>query len=297
MKLLKFALLFIASFCAYAQDDGEAIASLGNFNVSSQELQRVLSELSPAERRKLVANRSALEELIWQRIAWKALLKSSASEGWSESQEVRAQVEKAVEDLRDRITTTTYLQEKAKVPDSYPSDSEIREEFARMNPPPFIPAIFQVAQILIARPKVDLKDEMDRARSKAEELARRAHSESFEALAKEFSEDFVTKQNGGRLVPMPLEKMSPAMKASVKSMTVGEVSTPVETLRGWLIYKLISVEEERTLGIEEVAPVLRESMRRDSARKREREYLEIIAPRNDFMVNELVLREALHGLE
>jgi foldase protein PrsA len=94
----------------------------------------------------------------------------------------------------------------------------------------------------------------------AERVANQATPQNFAALARRFSEDTASAQNGGDLGPQrAADLVSPFARAALR-IPVGEVGGPVETDFG---FHLIHVIERETLPFEEVQQQLLEEVRGD----------------------------------
>jgi foldase protein PrsA len=94
----------------------------------------------------------------------------------------------------------------------------------------------------------------------AERVADQATPQNFSALARRFSEDTASAQNGGDLGPQrAADLVSPFARAALR-IPVGEVGGPVETDFG---FHLIHVMERETLPFEEVQQQLLEEVRGD----------------------------------
>lgn len=108
--------------------------------------------------------------------------------------------------------------------------------------------------------------DIEAARSKAADLlARIKAGESFEALAKENSDDAGSAIDGGDLGYFGRGDMVAAFDETVFSMKIGEVSEPVKTPFGFHIIKLEDVREGSTKSFEEVRAELERSYREQQA--------------------------------
>lgn len=84
----------------------------------------------------------------------------------------------------------------------------------------------------------------DAARALLTELRERAVTgESFEALAREYSEDHATASAGGDLGWFPAGAMDPAFEAALAKLQPGDISPPFQTSFGWHIAQLLQRRE------------------------------------------------------
>jgi peptidyl-prolyl cis-trans isomerase SurA len=112
------------------------------------------------------------------------------------------------------------------------------------------------------------------ARSRAEAaLARVRAGESFEAVARDVSEDPATRERGGLLGQIPVESLSPAHRAKLETLEVGGVSEVLEEENGLAIFLLEGREGEREPTYDDVRDRLEQLLRQEKGEKRYREYL------------------------
>jgi len=95
-------------------------------------------------------------------------------------------------------------------------------------------------------------------------LARLARGEKLSVLAKEFSDDVRTRDQGGLLPPFTTGQPDPTFEAAVMALeNPGDLSGIVETPAGFHIVELVSRRPGGLPPYESVAPVLKERMRRE----------------------------------
>lgn len=99
----------------------------------------------------------------------------------------------------------------------------------------------QVAQIMVATPKSKGEQGITSARAKLAEIQTMLKSgKSFEQVAKEYSEDKFSKDNGGLMEPFGVGKLMPEFEAAAFALNKpGDLSQPVQTEYGFHIIKLV----------------------------------------------------------
>jgi parvulin-like peptidyl-prolyl isomerase len=85
----------------------------------------------------------------------------------------------------------------------------------------------------------------------------------------------------------PLAGLFPHVRAAVDSLEVGEVSASVEDPQGLHLFQLIDRLGETAYTYEEIAPRLRELLRRDMLEKRYREWTAELRQRSYVHIREL----------
>ena len=92
------------------------------------------------------------------------------------------------------------------------------------------------------------------------------NGETFEALAKQFSDDKSSASKGGTLKPFKSGQLSSVTFEDVAfALTTGEISKPFETKYGWHIAK--SIEKKGIPTFEEIKPELEAKVKRDARSK------------------------------
>ncbi len=90
--------------------------------------------------------------------------------------------------------------------------------------------------------------------------ARVVAGESFEAVARELSEDPSTAPRGGVLREMKFGSFYPELETAMNALKIGDVSTPVRSVMGWYVLTILSENEPGTVPIESAREVLREQV-------------------------------------
>jgi len=116
------------------------------------------------------------------------------------------------------------------------------------------PERLQLRQIFIERSE-DSPEASELAKKKAETLlASLQQGADFASLARESSDDLETKAKGGDLGWKDALGLPPLLASTVFNMKVGEISPPLETPRGYFIYKIEERSESHTLPLQTVQP-------------------------------------------
>jgi peptidyl-prolyl cis-trans isomerase C len=94
-------------------------------------------------------------------------------------------------------------------------------------------------------------------------LERARNGEDFATLAREYSDDYATKQNGGDTGLFHRGQMAPAFETAAFALQPGEISEQVETPFGVHILRLEERKEARLLPLEEIREQLRDHIREE----------------------------------
>lgn len=138
--------------------------------------------------------------------------------------------------------------------DSAISETELRELFGEHAPG----SLVRARHILLGFPIQASDAQRDSVRADAEGLrARLVAGESFEDLARQYSQDPGSASQGGDLGFFPRDAMVEPFAVAAFALEPGELSEVVQTPMG---FHIIRVEEKETPTFEEVAPQFRQEM-------------------------------------
>jgi parvulin-like peptidyl-prolyl isomerase len=141
-------------------------------------------------------------------------------------------------------------------------DSEVERFYDENEDRLTLPEQVRVRHILLTWKPMGTQDDRGTIYKQMEPILERARAgEDFAALAREFSEDSATKDNGGDTGLFHRGTMVPAFEEVAFSLQPGEISDPVGTVFGVHILKLEERQEARLLPLEEVREQLRNYVR------------------------------------
>jgi parvulin-like peptidyl-prolyl isomerase len=127
-----------------------------------------------------------------------------------------------------------------------------------------LPEQVRVRHVLLTWKPMGTTDDRAAIRKQMTPILERARAdEDFAALAREYSDDSATAQNGGDTGLFQRGQMVPAFEAVAFALEPGEISDPVETPFGVHIIRLEERQEARLLPLEEVREQLREHIREE----------------------------------
>ena len=142
------------------------------------------------------------------------------------------------------------------------SDAEIRR-FYNENPDRLrLPQQVRVRHILFTWKPMGTQDDRAAVRKQMRPILERARAgEDFAALAREFSEDSATRENGGDTGFFARGTMVPQFEEVAFSLEPGEISDPVDTAFGVHLLKLEERQAPKLVPYDEIRDYLREHLR------------------------------------
>ena len=122
-----------------------------------------------------------------------------------------------------------------------------------------LPEQVRVRHILLTWKPLGKQDDRAAIREQMVPILERARAgEDFAALAREYSDDYATAENGGDTGVFHRGQMAPTFEAAAFALQPGEISDPVETPFGMHIIRLEERQEARLLPLDEIREQLRE---------------------------------------
>ncbi len=123
------------------------------------------------------------------------------------------------------------------------------------------PKTVEARHILFKLPQEASDQAVETYREKALSVMKMAkEGKDFAELAKQYSDDPGSKENGGQLGSFKKEDMVQPFAEKAFSMSAGEISQPVRTQFGWHIIKVEKVNEASTQSFEQASPIIRKKL-------------------------------------
>jgi len=131
---------------------------------------------------------------------------------------------------------------------------------------------YHVKHILI---KIVPTDEAEqKARSKASDLREKIRKgESFEAIAKKYSEDRESAEKGGVVGSYPIDGLAPAVRTAIKGLKVGDVTEVIPLDIGYHIFKIAAKEPEREYNYDEIKDQLKQMVLQEKTQNKYEQWL------------------------
>lgn len=259
-----------------------ALATLGPVGVDRDEVLAQLQALGPAALKELKDNRAALDQWLRARLAEKALVQQARNNGWDKRQEVQ----RALQQVSDQLVLRTYLSSVSEVPQTYPSEAELKAAYEQSKDQFVLPAQYQVRQIFLAAP-FNEPDKVAKARKLSQDLVKqaRAPKADFSKLAQQHSQDAQSSQQGGDIGFVTLSQLVPEMRPVVQNLKKGQVSDPIQSAAGIHLLQLSDVREAQVAEFDVVALRLRQALRQQRQELAARAYLEGLLSADTVSIN------------
>lgn len=283
----------LGSAAAQAPVAGPTVASLGSVAIAQSEVERLLQGLPEAQRNALKSQPAGLQDWLQQRVASEALLREAQQKQWAERPEVKARIDAAQREIRERIVSSSYLDAVTQLPADFPSAAQLQAAYEQAKPQLQLPATYQVAQIFLASATNADAPAIAALRAKAVELATQARSGDFAALAKAHSQDPRSAAQGGDVGALPLAQMLPEMREPVTRLKPGQVSEPLQSAAGFHVLKLLAVQPARVATLAEAGPRLQAALRTQRRQELANAVFARLAPAGSIRIDSAALDAVL----
>jgi peptidyl-prolyl cis-trans isomerase C len=160
----------------------------------------------------------------------------------------------------DMVEQTTATAVMIRELNATPSDAEVKKFYDDNPTNTVVPEEVHVRHILLLSmdpaTRAPLPDDQVKAKKKQiDDVLKQARAGSdFAALAKKYSEDPQTKDDGGELPPFPRGQMVPAFDAAAFSLTNNQISEVITTEYGYHIIKLLDKTPSKRLMLTDKLP-------------------------------------------
>lgn len=165
------------------------------------------------------------------------------------------------------------------------TDADLEQYYVENKRRLMLPEQVRVRHILLTWKPLGKPDDRAFIRDQMKPILERAQAgEDFAALAREFSDDYATKQSGGDTGFFHRGEMAPQFESAAFALEPGEISDIVETSFGVHIIRLEERRNEELLLLDDIRDQLREHVRNERAEAAVREEIERLRTASDIEV-------------
>lgn len=269
----------------HAADD-PVIAKIGSEEIKASQIRPYLATLGETEREAIARDPSVLSQAVRTLILQQMIYKEALAASWEKNPEVAAQLER----VRQGAVAESYIQSVTKVPESFPSDADVKAVYEARKDDLKIPKQFRLAQIFIAAPQGDAAaDQKAKARIDAIVKSLKASDADFAAIARTQSEERETASRGGEVGFLAEEVIRPEIRQKVTALSKGGTTDPIRLSDGYYIVRVLEISEPRTATLEEVRPRIISALRAERARQNREAYLGKLQQQNPIALDEVSL--------
>jgi parvulin-like peptidyl-prolyl isomerase len=270
-------------------DTSPVIARMGTIEVHSDDAQKIIANLSPADRAALVREPKAFARVLGGLLSDRFLLQEALAKHWDQQPAVMA----ALERLRENAIVQGYVQSQSMPPADFPTEADIQAAYDANKAALLAPKQYRLAQIYVSAQDSSDPGAETAARNKILAAARllRDPGADFAAIARAQSEAKTTAARGGDIGWLSEAQLVPDIKSKVLALAKGGVTDPIRLADGWQIIKLVDIKPEHTLTLAEVHDALKQRLRQQRAQELQRAYIGKVIEANPIAVDEIALQK------
>lgn len=277
-------LLLLAALTFQANAADSIIARAGDRDITASQIQPYLASLTEADRAALSQDPAALSQAVRSLILQQILLKEAATANWDDRPEVQALLAR----VRDGAIAESYLASVTKIPEGFPSSTELQDVYEARKADLVLPKQYRLAQIFIANGQDPAK-----AKSKADTLAKEIKSGDFSALSKTHSDEPRSAANGGEIGLLSEDSIQPAIRKALSGLSKNATTGPIELGDGFYFVKVLDIQEPRTASLEEVKPQIVRALREERQKLNRQAYLQRLQSQTPITLDEINLPSLL----
>ncbi|MBC7980126.1 MAG: peptidylprolyl isomerase [Armatimonadetes bacterium] len=280
--LLRSFSLFCA-FSAFLQAE-DIIGKIGSVELPTSEVQTLIASLKDTEEAPAELNPEALDQFVRALLVQRLVLQQAIAEKHDQKPNVSAQILRT----RDAAIAESYLLSVSKAPAAYPTEKELAEAYEQNKGSFLVPKSWLLAQIFVSNPKESkAQDAEKRLDSIVKQLSE--PSADFASIARVSSDDRNSSANGGELGWLQENLIQPAIRDTLPTLKLNQVSKPIRLDDGWHIIKILDVREANTPALDQVKPQLKARLRAQKAQENRQLFLSKLLEANPPAINGIEL--------
>jgi parvulin-like peptidyl-prolyl isomerase len=284
VPLLLAALLLIA---ADVPPDADLVAQRGDLRLTGTGLQDALSLLDPAVRAQVTATQQSLANFARERVLNMAILAEAKAKQW----DTQPEIVRKIAEMRDAVTTQTYLASLIPADPAFPSDAEVAAAYESNKSRLVLPRQYHIAQCVLTVKQGATPGEDEEVHKKALGLRSQAikPNADFAELARKNSQDPQSAEKGGDVGWLQEPNMIPVVRDAVSGMIESAISQPVRVADGWHIMKLLAMKPSGPISLQDARPQIVAALRQARTQRLVRAYLDDMVKAQPIQLNEIEL--------
>ncbi|MCW1887291.1 peptidylprolyl isomerase [Luteolibacter flavescens] len=288
---LRLLTLIAATTTAALHADTATLGKIGELELKTDEIREAIAGLEAGQDAALAKDPAALSQYVRALLIQRLVLKEALAQKWDQQPEVVAKLVRA----RESALTESFLENAAKVPADFPSESDLLAAYEAAKPSLQVPKTYRLAQVFVALPKDADKAATDKAKAKLDAVGKKLKEKNadFAAIAAAESDEAASKAKGGEIGWISEAQVQPEIREKLPKLATGTVSEPVKLDDGWHILKMLDSKEAHTAALDQVRDQLAVQLRAERARLNRQEYLAKLLKDHPLAINEIELGKLL----
>ena len=259
------------SILAQSLFSGPVVGQMGSVVLTTTQISSLIAAQIPETRQSFSEQPEAIKNLIRNELIRRTVLGEALKAEWDKRSEVIIAMERG----REQAIIDNFVANRSLPPAGFPSEAEIKAAYDANIAQFRVPAQIRLAQILIRLPENANASEVKRALATAQEISTKIDGgANFGELAKQYSQDDTSKNNGGELEWVNENLLTPQFRTIVASLKGNAASKPVRSPFGYQIIKVVDRKPESTIPFSDVRATIAKNLRDARANQNRAAYLE-----------------------
>jgi len=262
---------------------GPVVGKMGSIEITATQINTLLAAQIPETRKSYADQPDSIKNLVRNELVRRMVLSEALKADWDK----RTEVVIAMERGRDQAIIDNFVANRSLPPAGYPSEAEIKTTYDANIAQFRVPSQIRLAQILIRLPENANAGEVKRALSIIQEINTKLDGgANFGELAKQYSQDEVSKDNGGLLDWLNENQLTAQFRTAVAGLKGNAASKPIRSPFGYQIVKVADRKPEFTRPLNEVSDLIAKSLRDARANQNREAYLEGLTTKTPPQIND-----------
>ena len=271
------------SILAQSMFSGPVVGQMGSIEITTTQISSLIAAQIPETRKSFSEQPEALKNLISNELMRRTVLAEALKAEWDKRSEVIVAMERG----REQAIIDNFVANRSLPPAGFPSEAETKAAYDANIAQFRVPAQIRIAQILIRLPENANASEVKRALATAQEISTKIDGgANFGELAKQYSQDETSKNNGGELEWVNENLLTPQFRTIVASLKGNAASKPVRSPFGYQIVKVVDRKPESTIPFRNVSASIAKNLRDARANQNREAYLEGITTKTPPQVKD-----------
>jgi parvulin-like peptidyl-prolyl isomerase len=259
------------SILAQSMFSGPVVGQMGSIEITTTQISSLIAAQIPETRKSFSEQPEALKNLIRNELIRRTMLGEALKAEWDKRSEVIVAMERG----KEQAIIDNFLANRSLPPAGFPSEAETKAAYDANIAQFRVPAQIRLAQILIRLPENANASEVKRALATAQEISTKIDGgANFGELAKQYSQDESSKNNGGEIEWINENLLTPQFRTTVASLKGNAASKPVRSPFGYQIVKVVDRKPESTIPFSDVRATIAKNLRDARANQNREAYLE-----------------------
>jgi peptidylprolyl isomerase len=255
------------------------VAVRGTDSLTAAQVRALIANADPDTRQRLQTDPTALTNLVRDTLLQHAILAQAEAQHWEQNAEIAALLRRA----RETVLLQSFLAAQAKIPATYPSDTDIEAAYNASKPQLMQPRAYHLLQATLAPAAGQSQDAVRKklAGLQADILHGRATLRTAERNLP-----------GVKIIDLgwqPETRLLPAARDAVAGLLEGQVSTPVCGAAGCALLQLVATRPAGPAPLADVRANIVNALRQQKQRQLEQAYANTLLAKQPVQVNEIEL--------